>query len=248
MYQKIGLKMATSYSPNFNLSKRSKKRIKFIIIHYTGMKKEFDSIKRLQDPKSKVSSHYLIKKNGDLISLVPDLYEAWHAGVSSWKNYKSLNKNSIGIEITNPGHQYGYRNFSSKQIFSLKKLLNFLMKRYKIKKYCILGHSDISPGRKKDPGEKFPWETLAKNKLAFWHNLNQKKIKKFRNENLSTNIEKNIFLKNLNKIGYNDIKGLKFHINLRYLTMAFQRRFRQSLVNGKIDKECLLISKNLLKL
>ena len=120
------------------------------------------------------------------------------------------------------------------------------MKRYKIKKYCILGHSDISPGRKKDPGEKFPWETLAKNKLAFWHNLNQKKIKKFRNENLSTNIEKNIFLKNLNKIGYNDIKGLKFHINLRYLTMAFQRRFRQSLVNGKIDKECLLISKNLL--
>ena len=248
MYQKIGLKMATSYSPNFNLPKRSKKRIKFIIIHYTGMKKEFDSIKRLQDPKSKVSSHYLIKKNGDLISLVPDLYEAWHAGVSSWKNYKSLNKNSIGIEITNPGHQYGYRNFSSKQIFSLKKLLNFLMKRYKIKKYCILGHSDISPGRKKDPGEKFPWETLAKNKLAFWHNLNQKKIKKFRNENLSTNIEKNIFLKNLNKIGYNDIKGLKFHINLRYLTMAFQRRFRQSLVNGKIDKECLLISKNLLKL
>ena len=246
MYQKIGLKMATSYSPNFNLSKRSKKRIKFIIIHYTGMKKEFDSIKRLQDPKSKVSSHYLIKKNGDLISLVPDLYEAWHAGVSSWKNYKSLNKNSIGIEITNPGHQYGYRNFSSKQIFSLKKLLNFLMKRYKIKKYCILGHSDISPGRKKDPGEKFPWEKLAKNKLAFWHNLNQKKIKKFRNENLSTNIEKNIFLKNLNKIGYNDIKGLKFHINLRYLTMAFQRRFRQSLVNGKIDKECLLISKNLL--
>ena len=246
MYQKIGLKMATSYSPNFNLPKRSKKRIKFIIIHYTGMKKEFDSIKRLQDPKSKVSSHYLIKKNGDMISLVPDLYEAWHAGVSSWKNYKSLNKNSIGIEITNPGHQYGYRNFSSKQIFSLKKLLNFLMKRYKIKKYCILGHSDISPGRKKDPGEKFPWETLAKNKLAFWHNLNQKKIKKFRNENLSTNVEKNIFLKNLNKIGYNDIKGFKFHRNSRYLTMAFQRRFRQSLVNGKIDRECLLISKNLL--
>ena len=246
MYQKIGLKVATSYSPNFNLPKRLKKRIKFIIIHYTGMKKETLAIQRLQDPKSKVSSHYLIKKNGDMISLVPDLYEAWHAGVSSWKNYKSLNKNSIGIEITNPGHQYGYRNFSSKQIFSLKKLLNFLMKRYKIKKYCILGHSDISPGRKKDPGEKFPWETLAKNKLAFWHNLNQKKIKKFRNENLSTNVEKNIFLKNLNKIGYNDIKGLKFHRNSRYLTMAFQRRFRQSLVNGKIDKECLLISKNLL--
>ena len=134
MYQKIGLKMAVNYSPNFNLPKRLKKRIKFIIIHYTGMKKEFDAIQRLQDPKSKVSSHYLIRNNGDIVNLVPDLYEAWHAGVSSWKNFKSLNKNSIGIEITNPGHQHGYRNFSSKQIFSLKKLLNFLVNKYGIKK------------------------------------------------------------------------------------------------------------------
>ena len=135
MYQKIGLKMATSYSPNFNLPKRAKNRIKFIIIHYTGMKKESAAIKRLQDPKSKVSSHYLIKNNGGIINLVPDLYEAWHAGVSSWKHFTSLNKNSIGIEITNPGHQYGYRNFSSKQILSLKKLLYFLIKKYRIKIY-----------------------------------------------------------------------------------------------------------------
>ena len=110
-------------SPNFSLPKRPKKRIKFIIIHYTGMKKELDSIKKLQSPGSKVSSHYLIKKNGEILILVPDLYEAWHAGLSNWKNYKYLNKNSIGIEITNPGHQYGYKNFSKKQIFSLKKLL-----------------------------------------------------------------------------------------------------------------------------
>ena len=166
MYQKIGLKMATSYSPNFNLPKRAKNRIKFIIIHYTGMKKESAAIKRLQDPKSKVSSHYLIKNNGEIINLVPDLYEAWHAGVSSWKHFTSLNKNSIGIEITNPGHQYGYRNFSFKQILSLKKLLYFLIKKYRIKKNCVLGHSDISPSRKKDPGEKFPWEMLAKKKLV----------------------------------------------------------------------------------
>ena len=165
MYQKIGLKMATSYSPNFNLPKRVKNRIKFIIIHYTGMKKESAAIKRLQDPKSKVSSHYLIKNNGGIINLVPDLYEAWHAGVSSWKHFTSLNKNSIGIEITNPGHQHGYRNFSSKQILSLKKLLYFLIKKYRIKKKCVLGHSDISPSRKKDPGEKFPWEYLAKKNI-----------------------------------------------------------------------------------
>ena len=247
MYQKIGLKMAASYSPNFNLPKRIKKRIKFIIIHYTGMKKESDAIQRLQDPKSKVSSHYLIRKNGDVVSLVPDLYEAWHAGVSSWKHFKFLNKNSIGIEITNPGHQYGYTNFSSKQITSLKKLLNYLITKYRIKKNCILGHSDISPGRKKDPGEKFPWEILAKSKLGFWHSLDPKKIKKLRNESLLTNIEQNIFLKNLNKIGYNNLRGVKFSINIKCLTLAFQRRFRPSLVNGKIDKECLIISKNLLE-
>ena len=245
MHQKIGLKMATSYSPNFNLPKRLKNRIKFIIIHYTGMKKESAAIKRLQDPKSKVSSHYLIKRNGEITNLVPDLYEAWHAGISGWKHFKSLNKNSIGIEITNPGHQYGYKRFSKKQIFSLLKLLNILVKKYKIKKEYILGHSDISPGRKKDPGEKFPWKLLAKNKLSFWHNLNQKKIKKFRNKKFLTKNEENMFLKNLYKIGFNDVEGVKYHQNLKFLTLAFQRRFRQSLVNGKLDKECLLISKNL---
>ena len=246
MYRKIGLKMATNYSPNFSLPKRVKNRIKFIIIHYTGMKKESAAIKKLQDPKSKVSSHYLIKRNGEIINLVPDLFEAWHAGVSSWKHFKSLNKNSIGIEITNPGHQHGYKKFSKKQIFSLQKLLKILVKKYKIKKNYVLGHSDISPGRKKDPGEKFPWEMLAKNKLSFWHNLDQKKIKKFREKNLTTKTDENLFLENLYKIGYNDVKKFKSHKNTKYLTLAFQRRFRQSLVNGKIDKECLLISKNLL--
>ena len=238
--------MATSYSPNFNLPKRVKNRIKFIIIHYTGMKKESTAIKRLQDPKSKVSAHYLIKRNGEIINLIPDLFEAWHAGVSSWKHFKSLNKNSIGIEITNPGHKHGYKKFSKKQIFSLQKLLKILVKKYKIKKNYVLGHSDISPDRKKDPGEKFPWEILAKKKLSFWHNLDQKKIKKFREKNLITRVDENSFLKNLYKIGYNDVIKFKTQKNIKYLTLAFQRRFRQSLVNGKIDKECLLISKNLL--
>ena len=246
MYQKIGLKMTTSYSPNFNAPKRVKNRMKFIIIHYTGMKKEFAAIKRLQDPKSKVSSHYLIKRNGEIINLVPDLFEAWHAGVSSWKHFKSLNKNSIGIEITNPGHQHGYKRFSKKQIFSLQKLLKILVKKYRIKKKYILGHSDVAPGRKKDPGEKFPWEMLAKNKLSFWHDLNQKKIKKFREKNLINRVDENLFLKNLYKIGYSNVKKFKSYKNIKYLTLAFQRRFRQSLVNGKIDRECLLISKNLL--
>ena len=121
MSLKIGINLIKNYSINFDLPKRSKKLIKFIILHYTGMKNESDAIERLQNPKSKVSSHYLIKKNGEILNLIPDLYEAWHAGVSSWKNFRSLNKNSIGVEISNPGHQHGYRSFSSKQILSLQK-------------------------------------------------------------------------------------------------------------------------------
>ena len=246
MHLKMGIKMTASYSPNFNLGKRSKKKIKFIIFHYTGMKTESGAIKKLQDPKSKVSSHFYIKKNGDILNLVPVSYEAWHAGISNWKNYKSLNSSSIGIEITNPGHQHGYKNFSPKQIISIEKLLKYLIKNYKVDKRFILGHSDISPNRKKDPGEKFPWQTLAKKKLAWWHSLNLKKIKKFRKVELNSKAEKNKFFKNLHKIGYNNIKGLNTIASNKYLTIAFQRRFRQSLINGKVDKECYLISKNLI--
>ena len=246
MYQKIGLKMATSYSPNFNTPKRVRKKIKFIIIHYTGMKNESDAIERLQNPKSKVSSHYLIKKNGEILNLIPDLYVAWHAGVSSWKNFRSLNKNSIGVEISNPGHQHGYRSFSSKQILSLQRLLKYLIKKYKINNKFVLGHSDISPNRKKDPGEKFPWKKLAKKNLGFWYKLDQKKIKRLRGQKLSKKMEKNKFIKNLYKFGYNKITGLKYQKSIKYLTLAFQRRFRQNLVDGNIDKECFLISKNLL--
>ncbi len=246
MYQKIGIKMTSNYSPNFSLNKRSKKKIRFVIIHYTGMKNESSAIKRLQNPKHKVSSHFYIKQNGNILILVPELYEAWHAGKSNWKNFSSLNKYSIGIEITNPGHHNGYKNFSINQISSLKKLLKYLMNKYKINKKSILGHSDISPDRKKDPGEKFPWQKLAKNRLSFWHTLNPKKLKRLRMVKLSTHSEKIRFFKNLYKIGYKAIKGEKSKINNKYLTIAFQRRFRQSLINGKIDKECLLISNNLI--
>ena len=100
-----------NYSLNFDVNKRSLKDIKFIIFHYTGMKKESNAINRLTEENSKVSSHYLVKNNGEILTLVPDTYIAWHAGVSSWRSYKSLNKYSIGIEISNPGHQFGYKNF-----------------------------------------------------------------------------------------------------------------------------------------
>ena len=235
----MGLNLTKNYSINFSLPKRQKKLIKFIIIHYTGMKSESGAIKKLVKSSSKVSSHYFIKNSGQVISMVPDLYVAWHAGKSSWGKYSSLNDYSIGIEINNPGHQYGYKYFGLNQIRSLKKLLKFLIKKYNIKNQYILGHSDIAPNRKRDPGEKFPWKELAKNKLCHWHNLNEKNIRKFRKQKITLRNER-IFINNLHKIGYS-------RKNVEFVIKAFQRRYRQALINGKIDKECFLISKNLLK-
>ena len=182
------LKIFSNYSPNFDPIKRHKTQIKFLIFHYTGMKKELDAINKLTNFKSDVSCHYFIKNNGETFVMVPDSYIAWHAGNSRWKKYISLNKNSIGIDITNPGHSYGYKKFPHLQISSLIKLSKFLIKKYKIDKKNILGHSDIAPERKKDPGEKFPWKYLSKYKISYWHNIDQKKL-------ISLNIEKKVFSK-----------------------------------------------------
>ncbi len=236
-----------NYSLNFDIKKRKKKEIKFIIFHYTGMTKDIDAINKLTKSKSKVSSHYFIKKNGEILTLVPDSYIAWHAGISSWKNYKFLNKSSIGIEISNPGHDYNYKKFKKKQIDSVIKLSKFLIKKYKIKKKFILGHSDAAPNRKKDPGEKFPWEYLAKRQIGYWHTLKQKKLLRERLKVINQ-FDKNIFFKNLYEIGYPKYMSKKNNKHLKNIAIAFQRRFRQSLINGIVDKECLLISKNLIKI
>ena len=242
------LKTTLNYSINFNSTKRRKKQIKFIIFHYTGMKKESEAINKLTSIQSKVSSHYLIKKSGEILTLVPNSYIAWHAGKSGWKKYKSLNNNSIGIEITNPGHKFNYRKYSKKQINSLLKLSKFLIKKYNINPKNILGHSDIAPDRKQDPGEKFPWKYFAKNKVSLWHTLTSRVLKKNRALKIN-NLEKKYFLSNLFKIGYPKKSSNKLD-KKKYLNMvikAFQRRFRQELVNGKIDKECFLIIQNLMK-
>ena len=241
---KMNTNTTLNYSPNFDQKKRKVKQIKFIIFHYTGMKNEKQAIKRLTAINSKVSSHYFIKNNGKIITLVPELYISWHAGISSWQNYKSINKYSIGIEISNPGHNNKYKKFSKKQIHSILKLSKYLIKKYKIKIKYILGHSDIAPFRKKDPGEKFPWKYLSKNKVGLWHDLNEKIISKLRAVKVDKYDENN-FLKNLYKIGYSRHISKANTKNTKLLTKAFQRRFRQDLINGVIDKECLLISKNL---
>ena len=210
------------------------------------MKKDQEALNRLTDLKSKVSSHYFIKSDGQIFTLVPEKYIAWHAGVSAWKNYKFLNKYSIGIEISNPGHNHKYRKFSKKQIVSIIKLTKYLIKKYNIVLNFVLGHSDIAPIRKKDPGEKFPWKYLSKKKIGIWHKLNSKQLIHQRNIKIGQ-FEKKDFIQNLFKIGYARFKIKENSKIQKKVIIAFQRRFRQELINGEIDKECLLISKNLAK-
>ncbi len=232
------------YSPNFDLNKRNKKKIKYLIFHYTGMKNEKSALRRLSDSNSKVSSHYFIKKNGSIINLVPDLYVSWHAGISFWKNLKKLNKYSIGIEIHNPGHQHGYKSFNKNQIIAIKYLSLKLGKKYNLKRKNYLGHSDIAPDRKKDPGENFPWKLLSKYQIGIWHSIDKKLLKKNRLKNIN-NSEKRLFLNHLLKIGY-FFKKNKTN-SIFSVVKAFQRRFRPESIDGKIDLECLLIAKNLIK-
>jgi len=232
------MKVKIYKSPNHSFNSRKRDQIKFIIIHYTGMQSEEESIVRLTDEKSKVSAHYLINRKGELISMVEESKTAWHAGKSKWKNYVNLNNQSVGIELVNKGQRFGYVNFSNKQIKKLIELCKYLIKKYKIKQANILGHSDIAPLRKIDPGEKFPWKLLAKKKIGYWYTV-RKNNKNFATEKLNL---RDVFFSNLYKIGYRYFDKKKPLSSDSKIIKAFQRRFRQNKISGQIDKECLQIS------
>jgi N-acetylmuramoyl-L-alanine amidase len=209
------------------------------------MSSESKAIKRLINVNSKVGCHYFIKRNGQIILMVPDLYIAWHAGKSNWNKENSLNNNSIGIEVSNKGHQFGYQKFSKTQILSIINLSKYLIKKYNIRNNNILGHSDIAFHRKKDPGERFPWKLLAQKGIGVWHNVNQKKLIKFRKQKINDKDKKKV-INFFSKIGYftNNLSDN----NYSKLIKSFQRRFRPELINGNIDKECLIIAEKLSKL
>ena len=233
------MKIKLLNSPNYSRNSRPKKSIKFIIIHYTGMQSEIESINRLINKNSKVSCHYLINRKGTILQMVKENKIAWHAGVSKWKNIKNLNKNSIGIELVNKGHFFGYENYSNLQINSLIKLCSKLKKKYKIHKENFLGHSDIAPNRKIDPGEKFPWKRLSNYKLGKWYNLKKDEI-------LSDD-KKKLFFKNLYKIGYRYFEIDKRVKSDKLIIKAFQRRYNPKKITGYIDLKTLKISQFLAK-
>ena len=225
-------------SPNYSKKKRLTKDIKFVVIHYTGMQSEIESINRLLNKNSKVSCHYLINRKGQVFNMVPDKLVAWHAGKSKWKKFKNLNNISLGIELVNRGHNFGYQNYTNSQITTLISLCKRLKKKYKIKNSNFLGHSDIAPNRKIDPGEKFPWKKLSNLNLGIWYKKHNLKISPKDKKKLNS-----MFFNNLHKIGYR-----YFHLNKRHknndrlIIRAFQQRFYPTNVSGNIDKKTFKIS------
>lgn len=154
-------------SPNHD-SRQSGTPIDTLILHYTGMKTAQAALDRLRDPAAKVSSHYVVDEDGTVFRLVAEARRAYHAGISSWRGHTGLNSRSIGIEIVNPGHEWGYRDFPVLQLAAVCDLCLEILSRHPIPQRNVVAHSDVAPDRKEDPGEKFDWEGLARNGVGIW--------------------------------------------------------------------------------
>jgi N-acetylmuramoyl-L-alanine amidase len=214
--------MIETPSPNFD---QRTMPVSILVLHYTGMPDAAGAIARLSDPEAKVSCHYLIAEDGQIVRMVAEDKRAWHAGKSHWRGIDSLNSCSIGIEIVNPGHEFGYRPFPEAQIDALIPLVADIVARYGITRGNVVGHSDIAPARKQDPGELFPWYRLAKLRLAL-----PRPTKNLMDPHWSDAG----FLLALERFGYDVTDTLA-------ATVAFQRRFRPELIDGMIDGECRAI-------
>lgn len=206
-------------SPNFD---ERALPVSMIVLHYTGMPDREGALDRLCSPQSKVSAHYCVDEDGTVYRMVDESKRAWHAGKSRWRGIADVNSASVGIEIVNPGHEFGYRPFPDEQIASVIPLVASIKDRHGISRGNVVGHSDIAPARKEDPGELFPWEALAKRRLAlpspkrelvdpFWTDAG--------------------FLLALERFGYDVTEPQK-------AVIAFQRRFRPDIIDGIIDGEC----------
>ncbi|MGD9650101.1 MAG: N-acetylmuramoyl-L-alanine amidase [Dongiaceae bacterium] len=213
-------------SPNYN-QRANNRQPSLIIIHYTGMPSGKDALERLCDPASQVSAHYLIEEDGRIFQLVDDMMRAWHAGVSCWQGERDINSASIGIEIVNPGHEWGYREFPKKQLQALENLLQELQQRWHIKGENILGHSDVAFARKTDPGELFPWEDLAKKGFGLWPR------EKITPQDLSPLQAQEL----LKKIGYDAPLHGEMDALMKTLIANFQRHFRPSQITGELDSK-----------
>ncbi|HSG34210.1 MAG TPA: N-acetylmuramoyl-L-alanine amidase [Sphingomonadaceae bacterium] len=205
-------------SPNFN---QRKLPISMVVLHYTGMETGEAALARMLDPVAEVSAHYMIEEDGTVFRLVDEDKRAWHAGKSYWRGITDVNSASIGIELVNPGHEFGYRPFTDAQMEALCPLLFEIKQRHDIPRANVVGHSDIAPARKEDPGELFDWDLLGELGLAL--PLPDLELgNPFDNDGA--------FMLSLERFGY-DIA------DPRAAVTAFQRRWRPRKLDGEIDNE-----------
>jgi N-acetylmuramoyl-L-alanine amidase len=193
-----------------------------VVLHYTEMESAEASIARLTDPDAKVSAHYLIGEDGEVVRLVPETKRAWHAGASYWRGIRDVNSASIGIELQHPGHALGYREFAEEQIEALVPLLHRIVREYNIPRANVVAHSDVAPARKTDPGELFPWDRLAEYHLCLPRPEKLELGDPFPNDGS--------FYLALERFGYDITEGRK-------TVEAFQRRWRPERIDGEIDGE-----------
>lgn len=219
--------MITDYtSPNFDT--RGGVAIDMLVLHYTGMKSGQEALDRMCDPAAKVSAHYMIEEDGRVFKLVQESDRAWHAGVSHWRGHTNINARSIGIEIVNPGHEFGYRDFPMTQIKAVSALSQVLITNYGIPQRNVVAHSDIAPERKEDPGELFPWKWLAEEGVGLFPALPHIAP---RHTLLDTQ-------RKLARFGYGlPTNGLRDDLTVKTF-IAFQRRFRSTHFKGEWDSEC----------
>lgn len=227
-------------SPNWNERpcepKSGKAVIDTVILHYTGMQTGQEALERLCSADAEVSAHYLIEENGDIYLLVDPERRAWHAGVSAWQGRHNMNDTSIGIELVNPGHEHGYRAFPECQVERLEALLGYLKARFDIPTNRFVGHSDVSPDRKQDPGELFPWRRLADQGFGVWANCTTKDATIIAKEAM-VSAECPALNVLLATIGYSVPQGEIFSRGTFMALSAFQRHWRPSNVDGQLDSE-----------
>lgn len=199
--------------------------VDMLVLHYTGMASGEAALERLCDPAAKVSAHYTIDEDGAVYAHVPEARRAWHAGVSHWAGVDNVNARSIGIELVNPGHEFGYRAFPEPQVAALIELAHDIFTRHTIAPWHVLGHSDVAPARKDDPGELFPWERLARDKVGLWPHGPAGEVG----------------AEALTDYGYDACAPQDKVIT------AFQRHFRPAKLEGQWDSECARLLASLLR-
>jgi N-acetylmuramoyl-L-alanine amidase len=206
--------------------------VDMIVLHYTGMKTAEEAIDRLRDPLARVSAHYVVEEDGAVWRLVPEERRAWHAGVSSWRGHETLNDRSVGIEIVNPGHEYGYRDFPVLQLAAVCDLCLEILARQPVPARNVVAHSDIAPDRKEDPGELFDWEGLARNGVGLWpHGVPDLGSGDAPHDGASL---RHVRLA-LSSIGYRVGLDGPMDASLACVLRAFQRHWRPEAVTGEAD-------------